>query len=91
MAMFYAVHPNETDIKVFGKRLERDAFLAEHDGWHKGESHEVKTIMLHALRSDDAPDALCVKYRYEPMADLLHYMPMREIVDDYHRLCNHAE
>lgn len=91
MAMFYAVHPNETDIKVFGKRLERDAFLSEHDGWHKGGSHEVKTIMLHALRSDRMPYELHVKYRFVPMADLLHYTPMREIVDDYCSVYGDAE
>lgn len=91
MAMFYAIHPNETDIKVFGKRLERDAFLSEHDGWHKGESHEVKTIMLHALRSDCMSESLHIKYHFEPMADLLHYMPMQEIVDDYIRVFGHVE
>ena len=91
MAMFYAVHRNEVNIKVFGKRLERDAFLSEHDGWHKGESHEVKTIMLRALRSDYMPESLYIKYHFEPMADLLHYMPMQEIVDDYRSVFDHAE
>ena len=90
MAMFYAVHSNETDIKVFGKRLERDAFLTEHDGWHKGESHEAKTIMLHALRSDRMPYEMHVKYRSVPMADLLHYEPMQGIVEDYLKVCDHA-
>lgn len=91
MAMFYAINRLETQVLVFDKRAERDEFLNEHETWYKGESHKAKTVMLHALRSDDAPEALFIKYRYEPMADLLHYMPMREIVDDYRRLCDHAE
>lgn len=91
MAMFYAINRLETQVLVFDKRAERDGFLNEHETWYKGESHKVKTMMLHALRSDDAPEALCIKYRYEPMADLIHYMPMQEIVEDYCRVFDHAK
>lgn len=83
MAKFYAINRLETQVLVFDKRAERDEFLNEHETWYKGESHKVKTIMLHALRSEYIPYAMHLKYAFEPMADLLHYMPMQEIVDDY--------
>lgn len=91
MAMSYAINRLETQVLVFDTRAERDEFLNEHETWHKSESHKAKTMMLHALRSDNAPDALRVKYRYEPIADLIHYMPMQEIIEDYCRVFGHAE